>query len=640
MLPNTVNSIKRYDDRIRKEKMSTISFPRLWLPSFMADTVPEDLKTPEEIAEYELSAAVRRSKDTVPISIVIDGNQSPDSWETVAKEDGNTEVRGAGTGILYGVYDALMKTAAGEHIGMGLHTPAAKLRMINCWDNLDGSIERGYAGRSLFFFNDHLSFDPGYIRGLARLLATIGINRICINNVNVLGDAHDLIGEMLPEVAKLASVFRPFGIRLLLSIDFSQPLMEGRSTADPLSPEVQEWWNNKAKEIWAYIPDFGGFLVKADSENRPGPYAYGRTHADGANMLARAVKPFGGIVIWRCFVYNCRQDWRDPDTDRPKAAYENYIGLDGSFDENVILQVKHGPFDFQVEEPVSPLLLGMKKTRLALEIQLAQEYTGQQIDIYSMPPMWDELKQYLKGAAISDTAAVGNFGDSENLTGHPFAALNLFAYGLYALDREEKADRAIRMWVRLSYPGFTKEEATDLADLLLESRSTYRKYTSTLGLNWMVNVSVHYGPSPSGYEFSSWGTYNRADRNAVGIDRTKEGTGYTLQYPEELDRYFSDPATCPDELLLFFHRLPYTYRMRDKRTLIQRIYDDHFEGYEETKTMAKTLEGLPFPEPDRSVISEKMKLQLMNAREWRDVTNTFFHRLSGIDDEKGRKIYP
>ena len=263
--------------------------------------------------------------------------------------------------------------------------------MINCWDNLDGSVERGYAGKSLFFDEGFFAYDPQRLRHLGCMMASVGLNVLCINNVNVHEPAQGLIDEKLPDLSALADLFRPFGVRLMVSVDFSMPIRDGLHTADPQDSSVQAWWTEKAKEIYREVPDLAGFLVKADSEGRPGPFTYGRSHAEGANLLAKALKPFGGVLVWRCFVYNCRQDWRDTSVDRPKAAYETYQPLDGRFDDNVILQIKYGPFDFQVREPLSPLLLSLKKTRTALEVQLAQEYTGQQIDLFIMAPMWQEI---------------------------------------------------------------------------------------------------------------------------------------------------------------------------------------------------------------------------------------------------------
>ena len=517
--------------------------------------------------------------------------------------------------------------------------PQYPLRTLNAWDNMDGSVERGYSGRSLWFEGGRFDYDPERIRYLARLLASAHINVLCLNNVNVHAPAQELVSGMLGDLKAFAALLRPFGVRLMVSIDFSLPLGAGLPTADPLDAGVREFWKALADRVWAEVPDLAGFLVKADSEHRSGPNAYGRTHAEGANMLAEAVAPHQGVVVWRAFVYDCMQDWRDAQTDRPCAAYRIYQPLDGVFADNVILQVKNGPYDFQVREPVSPLLLSLKKTRLALEVQLAQEYTGQQIDLYAMPPMWREIFDILPTENICSMAAVSNLGRGYFWTGHPFAALNLYAYGRLAWQPDTEPERMIGDWVRLTYDLEDKERES-LCRLLAGTRSAYEKYTAPLGLCWMVVPHTHYGPCPGGYEFDLWGTYHRADRNAVGIDRTGEGTGYTLQYPEKLRELYENLDTCPDEMLLFFHRLSYDWIMRDGRTLIQRIYDDHFEGYEAVQDMAETLRALPLPENDRAEAESRMQRQLTNAREWRDVINTFFHRLSGVSDARGRRIYP
>ena len=604
-----------------------------WLHSLTWD-IPGHLSSPSEIALYELEHALPDTAVTL--------SRIPEMGDaySLERKAGEWILSGGETGLLYGAYFIILKTLAGEEIPETTKSaPAYPLRMINCWDNMDGTVERGYSGRSLFFEGGRFDYSPDRMRSLGRFMASCGLNVLCINNVNVHFPAQLLLEDLLPEAAALADLFRPFGVRLMFSIDFSRPLQHGISSADPLDPDVLAWWKETAARVYAAIPDLAGFLVKADSEGRPGPFTYGRNHADGANMLAEAVRPYGGVIIWRCFVYNCRQDWRDTRTDRPKAAWEHYAFLDGQFADNVILQVKHGPFDFQVREPISPLLLGMKKTSLAMELQLAQEYTGHQIDLYTMIPMWRELFKDMPSGNIMSIAAVSNLGRDENYTGHPLAAVNLYTFGLLAWDPETDAEQAVSRWVRLTYD-FTAEDSGKLTDILLSSREIYEKYTAPLGIGWMVNPHDHYGPNPSGYEYDLWGTYHKADRNAIGIDRTVNGTDYLGQYPECLRKKYEDPATCPDLYLLFFHRLPYSFRMKDGRTLIQRIYDDHFEGYDKTAEMADSLAALPFPEPDRTEIMKRMDRQLADAREWRDIINTFFHRLSGAEDEKGRIIYP
>ena len=595
--------------------------------------LPAGLSSPADVARCELASALPG------IPCTLDTDASMGEGYRVEKTDGGCRISGGSTGILYGAYALISRILSGEPVPHVLESaPRYGLRMVNCWDNMDGSVERGYSGRSLFFEGNRFSYDPVRMRELGRLLASVGLNVLCINNVNVHFPAQLLLEDMLPEAAALADLFRPFGVRLMFSIDFSQPMRHGVATADPLDPAVQAWWKETAARVWSAIPDLAGFLVKADSEGRPGPFTYGRNHADGANMLAEAVKPYGGVIVWRCFVYNCRQDWRDKTVDRPKAAYEHYAWLDGHFADNVILQVKHGPFDFQVREPLSPLLLAMKQTNLAMELQLAQEYTGHQIDLYTMFPMWRELFEELPADRIMSIAAVSNLGRDENYTGHPLAAVNLFAFGLLSWNPDTGTEEAVSRWVRLTYD-FAPADQDRLTYILLGSRRIYEKYTAPLGIGWMITPHDHYGPNPSGYEYDLWGTYHKADRNAVGIDRTAAGTGYLEQYPEDIRKKYEDPASCPDLYLLFYHRLPYSFVMRDGRTLIQRIYDDHFEGLEETRAMADAIASLPFPEPDRTVIAGRMERQLYNAREWCDIINTFFHRLSGIPDAQGRVIY-
>ncbi len=605
-----------------------------WLNTLPHD-IPATLRCPLEVAAFEADAFFAPRQNQVSFSIQ---PELGEAYHLETAKDG-FRVTGGETGVLYGAYALIRASQTGAFLPRGVQRPHYPLRMLDCWDNMDGGIERGYAGRSLWFEGDAFQYDPQRIRQLGRMLASCGVNVLCVNNVNVLPPAQHLIDTLLPDLAAMADILRPFGVRLMVSVDFSMPMQCGLATADPLDEGVQAWWAQRAREIWTAIPDLAGFLVKADSEHRPGPATYGRNHAQGANMLARAIAPYGGQVVWRAFVYNCLQDWRDTETDRPCAAYDLYQPMDGQFDGNVILQVKNGPYDFQVREPVSPLFYAMPRTRLALEFQLAQEYTGHQIDIYAMPPLWREVIDAIGQDAPQAIAAVSNLGRDENWTGHPFALLNLYAYGRFAWEPGMDPEAVIREWIGLTYGDLTAEERDRLAKLLLDSRETYEKYTAPLGLCWMVNPAGHYGPSPYGYEFQSWGTYNRADRDAVGIDRTAAGTGYVNQYPPEIAAMYADPQSCPDNLLLFFHRLSYDFVMRDGRTLIQRIYDDHFEGCDRATAMADTLDALPLPDQDRPVIRERMARQLHNAREWRDVINTFFRRLSGVEDAKGRKIY-
>jgi len=456
-------------------------------------------------------------------------------------------------------------------------SPKVQERILNHWDNFDGHVERGYSGRSLFFKDGDIDYEPERIRDYARFLASIGINRVCCNNVNVTERAAQMItGDMLPDVAGLAAIFRESGISFIIAVDWCSPvLLGGLPTADPLNEEVIKWWKDTAETVYAFIPDLAGFLVKADSEFRDGPATLGRTQADGANVLARALKPHGGKVYWRCFVYNCEQDWRNTEIDRPKAAYDQFYPLDGMFDDNVILQVKNGPYDFQVREPNSPLFGAMKQTPLALELQITQEYTGQQIDLYALAVQWEEvfstpvsdtqLTRSLVGNEITAVVAVANTGLDMNWTGHTLAQANLFAFGKMACDPALSAREVLDEWIGLTF-GKNPDLKEPLLKMMMASRYIYEKYTTPLALGWMVNINHHYGPSPEGYEFSKWGTYHRANHKAIGIDRTETGTGYTAQYHPYLNDLYSNIKTCPEELLLFFHRLPFDHRLKCGRT--------------------------------------------------------------------------
>ena len=604
-----------------------------WLP-YLPLSIPQG-RSPFEIAQSELREGLKALGISKEAKIEVLG--TGDEYEL--SDTGDLQVRGGPTGVLYGSYHLLSLLKRGAELPKGVVRPFYPLRMLNHWDNMDGEIERGYAGRSLFFRGNKVSFDRERIHRYARMLASVGINAVSPGNVNVKPPMDFLItGKYLPEIAKLADILRLYGIRLLLTVEFNLPLAAGLATADPLDENVMRFWRERAEETYRHIPDFIGFLVKADSEHRAGPFSYGRTHPEGANMLAQALKPYGGKLFWRCFVYNHNQDWRDPETDRPCAAFMHYAPLDGQFDDNVILQIKNGPLDFQVREPVSPLLFAMPGTKKALELQLAQEYTGQQVDLFYQAKQWQDVFSLLSADRVQFITAVSNLGDDPNWTGHDLAQANLFAYGRTAWYGRSDPEQYALEWAQLAFPCAGKE----VADILLHSPDTYEKYVSPLGLGFMVNPSSHCGPSPDGYDYSSWGAYHRADREKVGVDRSARGTGLTEQYPGEIRAMYDDPAICPDKLLLFFHRLPYGHVMRDGRTLIQRIYDDHFEGAHEAKELAlrwKTLKGL-IPEDTFERVLTRFDRQEKNAREWCDVINSFFFRFSGIPDAKGRKIGP
>ncbi|WP_431085993.1 alpha-glucuronidase family glycosyl hydrolase [Paenibacillus sp. 8b26] len=562
-----------------------------------------------------------------------------------------------------------------------LSNPVNPIRMINHWDNMDGSVERGYAGASIFYENNALTKNMDRLRDYARLLASVGIQSLSINNVNVHQVETELITDKyLSDVARLAAIFRAYGIQIYLSINYASPMqLGGLTTADPLDPGVAEWWRTKAREVYAAVPDLGGFVVKADSENRPGPFSYGRHHADGANMLADALQPYGGRIIWRCFVYDCKQDWRDRKTDRARAAFDHFKPLDGLFRDNVILQIKNGPMDFQVREPVSPLFGALQATQVLLEFQITQEYTGQQRHLCYLVPQWKEvldfdtyaqgkgstIKRIVSGslgsngspASPSSTkytnygiAAVTNIGADTNWTGHLLAQSNLYGYGRLAWDPELSADEIADEWVRLtfgghrnrSYTGNSKHLVPAIKKMLLDSWNIYESYTAPLGVGWMVSPGHHYGPDVDGYEYSMWGTYHFADCRGIGVDRTTTtGTGYVGQYCSPQADIYESTETCPDELLLFFHHVPYTHVLHSGQTVIQHIYDTHFEGAERAANLRDTWVSLRdhLDEAIYAQVLERLEHQTEHAQEWRDRINTYFYRKSGIADQKNRPIY-
>ncbi len=557
---------------------------------------------------------------------------------------------GDGSGKLYGVL-RFLTLAAGGMLTRGTQlceSPAYPLRIIDHWDNADGTVERGYSGGSLFFREGRVSDDTEALTDYARLLASVGINAVCPNNVNVHSTETLFITDRyLGDFARVADIFRSYGIRLFLSVNFAAPAqIGGLDTADPRDDAVRKWWSSAAAEIYRRIPDFGGFVVKADSEGRPGPHTYGRDHADGANMLAEALAPYGGAVIWRCFVYNCRTDWRDRSTDRAKAAYDNFLPLDGRFADNVYLQIKNGPMDFQIREPVSPLFGALNKTNMLAEFQITQEYTGQQIDLCYLVPMWKEcLDSGTRRGQVKDrilgAAGVSNTGDGTFLTGNPLAGANMYGFGRLLFEPEQSAERIAAEWVCASVTS-DKSAADKIVSMLMRSREIYENYTSPLGVGWMVVPHTHYGVDVDGYEYSRWGTYHYADRDGIGADRTQAtGTGYTSQYDTGLAGLYENINTCPDELLLFFHHVPYTHILHSGKTVIQHIYDSHFEGAEQAAALLEEWKSLKaYIQAD--IYAECLRrfgLQLTNSENWRDVINTYFFRKSGIPDSHGRKIY-
>ena len=465
------------------------------------------------------------------------------------------------------------------------------------WDNLNGTIERGYAGPSIFFENGSVRADLTRAGQYARLLASVGINGCTINNVNA--DRRILDDSFIPQLARIADVFRPWGVRLAVSVDLSSPKTAGGlDTFDPLDPRVVEWWKAKVDTIYRQIPDFGGFVVKADSEGRAGPSSYGRTPADAANVIARALRPHGGVLFYRAFVYDHHLDWRNPKNDRARAAYDIFHPLDGKFDDNVIIQIKYGPIDFQAREPVSPLFGGLEKTNQGIELQITQEYTGQQRHLCFLPPMWKEMLDFdlrVDGGAtpVKELVAgktfhrptgafvgVANVGMDANWLGHPLAMANLYGFGRLAWDPDLSAATIAEEWTRLTF-GNDAAVVKTITGLQMASWHAYESYTGPLGAQTLTDIlGSHYGPGIESSERNGWGQWHRADHEGIGMDRTvATGTGYRRPIPCWLfSVVYESEKTTPDDLLLFFHHVPYTYVLHSGKTVIQHIYDSHYEG--------------------------------------------------------------
>ncbi len=565
-------------------------------------------------------------------------------------------------GLLYGAFHLLRLMQMNEPVSnlSICENPKIKLRLLSHWDNPGRippgrpSIERVYAGESIFKWEELPEINTRYI-DYARMLASVGINGTVINNVNTAGKGLEgwklLTREYLPKLKALAAVFRDYGIKLYISVNFFSPvLIAGLQNADPLNPEVQEWWKNKVAEIYSEIPDFGGFLIKADSEGQPGPITYGRNHAEGANLLANALKPYGGLLIWRAFVYG--KDMK-LNPDRAFQAYEIFKPLDGQFADNALVQVKNGPIDFQIREPVSPLFGAMPKSNQVLELQITQEYTGQNRHVCYLVPQWKEVFQFdtyaegpnstvtkiINGSLFdyqySGVAGVANIGSDLNWTGHHLAQANFYGYGRLAWNPDLSSEQITREWIIQTF-NQNKRVVSVISDILFNSWKTYENYTSPLGVGVMCGgdrgSDGHFYPAPAARE-----AYHHANTQGVGYDRTMTtGSGYTSQYAEPNRSMYEDLHTCPDELLLFFHHVPYAHVLKSGKTVIQHIYDSHNDGVEQVKYYLKQWQSLRgFIDDERfGQVSNKLKQQVGFAEEWRDSINTYFYKLSGIEDSR------
>jgi alpha-glucuronidase len=556
-------------------------------------------------------------------------------------------------GVLYGAFALPRRLRQGQliyPIDIREH-PAYSIRWVDEWDNADGSIERGYAGRSIFFDHGHVRDDLKPVAEYARLLASVGINGCNVNNVN--NAAPFLAPEMLQGLTRVADTMRPWGVHLAISVDIASPQkIGGLATYDPFDPAVKAWWAAKVEEIFKLIPDFAGFTVKADSEGQPGPSSYGRTPADAANTLAATLAPHGGVVLYRAFVYNHHLDWQDPKADRARAAYDIFHPLDSKFAPNVIVQTKEGPIDFQVREPVSPLFGGLTQTGQTMELQITQEYTGQQRHLVYLAPMWKQVLDFdmrvggattpvqriLARRPLGGMVGVAGIGQDAWL-GSPLALANLYAFGRLAWNPNLRSEQIADEWTRQTISDDPVVVRT-VGNMLMQSWPAYENYTGPLGLQTLTDITgSHYGPGIEGSENNGWGQWHRADHLGVGMDRTvAAGTGYAGQYSPEIAKLYESSTTTPDNLLLFFHHVPYTYKLHSGATVIQYLYNSHYRGAAQAAQLVhdwQSLKGRIDPALYDNVLP-RLEYQAGHAIVWRDAIVQYFLKLSGIPDEQGR----
>jgi len=615
------------------------------------------------IAREELKEGWKgKSGATIVLTLTKDKAIKGDGFRLSANGiQANTE-----SGILYGVYELLRRQQTGEAIEEEISNPSFEIRILNHWDNPDGSVERGYAGNSIFWRDGENALgvtenDTALWEEYARANASIGINGTVLNNVNA--SPLMLTKKYLERVKAIAEVLRPYGIKAYLSVKFSSPsLIGGLKTSDPLDTEVITWWKNKVNEIYTLIPDFGGFLVKANSEGQPGPQDFGRTHADGANMLADALKPYGGIVMWRAFVYSAS------DEDRAKQAYSEFLPLDGQFRVNVIIQVKNGPVDFQPREPFSPLFGAMKKTSVMPELQITQEYLGQSVHLVFLATMWEEFLKtntYQEGAGSmvarctdgsiypqdhTAIAGVANVGLDANWCGHHFAQANWYAFGRLAWNDQLTSEKIADEWIKLTFHeapsgipvsaavfsnDWTEHFLIPVKQMMLDSREAAVNYMMPLGLHHIFSANEHYGPgpwwAPKGVR-KDWTPpyYHQADIGGIGFDRTQNGSNAVSQYHQPLCSQFNDVKTCPEVYLLWFHHLPWDYKMQSGHTLWDELCRHYDTGLQQVRGFQKIWDTVqPYIDQERYVeVKSKLGNQCSNAQVWKDACLLYFQQFS------------
>ena len=589
------------------------------------------VKGPECIAAQELRTYSNRD-----VELKLDAAMEQDAYRI----NGNTITAKNEIGLLYGAYALLRGETSGSK-------PYYKLRILNHWDNLNGTIERGYAGLSIFwkgkpgekkfmgrtiFVEDPTQpIDGELIKEYARANASIGINGTVLNNVNA--SPKMLSAVYINKVKEYADILRPYGIKVYLSVNFASPMSipakgfnggKALKTADPLNPKVKAWWKAKANEIYALIPDFGGFLVKANSEGQPGPFDYNRTHADGANMLADAVKPYGGIIMWRSFVYGAAHKGED----RVKQAVSEFASLDGKFRDNVILQSKNGPLDFQPREPYAPIFDNIKKTKQMAELQITQEYLGQSRHLVYLAPMWREFFSFVAPEKLVGIAGVANIGLDKNWCGHHFSQANWYAFGRLAWNPNLTSEQIAKEWLDQTFNISNNET---LKSMMLRSREACVDYMMPIGLHHIFAFDEHYGPEPNGFIAQypiEWCPvyYHKANNDSIGFDRTHTGSNATAQYREPYCTLYDNINTCPERYLLWFHRVPWTYRLKSGRTVYEEMQYRYTRGVNEVEDFIRVWnEAKPYIDDQRwQEVDARLQHQLENAKEWRKVCLDYF----------------
>ena len=638
---------------------------QLWLGKQYANScqvisqLPDD--TTAKIAKQELENNWRGKNVELKIDKALNLGEGYNIYARPAQQGDNIQYEATITasnpiGLLYGAYELIrLQNTDAYNTGSGnqqnfskaideTEKPQVGLRILNHWDNLDGSIERGYAGKSIFKWEEIKLGKNGKGGSISKSLhdrlityaranASLGINGSVLNNVNA--SPKMMTAEYINKVKVIANILRPYGIRVYLSINFASPMALGYTkTADPLDKKVQQWWKKKAKEIYAAIPDFGGFLVKANSEGQPGPGDYHRTHADGANMLADAVKPYGGIIMWRSFVYGANHKGED----RVKQAVSEFKGMDGKFRDNVILQSKNGPLDFQPREPYAPIFDNIKQTPQIAELQITQEYLGQSKHLTYLAPMWKEFFDFVNPSKLVGISGVANIGDDANWCGHPFSQANWYAFGRLAWNPSLTAEEIAHEWLVQTYENQDEKFTKPVEMMMMTSREACVNYMMPLGLHHIFKFDHHYGPEPDGFIASyplEWCPvyYHKADAQGVGFDRSSKGTDAVGQYPEPYRSLYDNIATCPEEYLLWFHHVPWTYKMKSGSTLWQELCMKYNMGVAMVEvyrdfwhTSAKQY--MKGHEQEWQHTDSLLNVQLENAKEWRNTCLKYFQTFS------------